>query len=157
MKSTRVAASLIFAVIGGTAVVLMAAGPHPSPAYVEYCAKCHGEDGKGNTPKGKQLMARDFTDAEWQSAKSDAELIKIVTKGGEDMPAFGKKFSKEQIQNLVRDDVRGFGRAGKRESGAERPKGARRPRYSAVDEIGSRREAESFTSSRPAPSALLFP
>ncbi len=133
MRSTRVAASLVFAVVGGTAVFLMAAGPHPSPTFVEYCAKCHGEDGKGNTPKGKQLMARDFTDAEWQSARNDAELIKIVTKGGEDMPAFGKKFSKEQIESLVKDDVRGFGRAGNRESGAERPKGARRPRYSAVN------------------------
>ncbi len=125
MRRTRLAAGLVFAAVSGSALVLLAAGPHPSTTFVEYCAKCHGEDGKGNTPKGKKLMARDFTDSEWQSAKSDAELIKTVTKGGEDMPAFGKKFSKEQIGSLVRDDVRGFG--------AERPKGARRPRYSAVN------------------------
>ena len=31
-------------------------------------------------------------------------------KGGEDMPAFGKKLTKEQIESLVKDDVRGFGR-----------------------------------------------
>jgi mono/diheme cytochrome c family protein len=81
---------------------------HPSGLFREYCAKCHGEDGKANTPKGKQLMARDFTDAEWQSAESDRDLIKVVTKGGEDMPAFGKKLSKEQIEKLVKEDVRGF-------------------------------------------------
>jgi len=81
---------------------------HPSALFLEYCAKCHGQDGTANTPKGKQLMARDFTDAEWQSSKNDAQLIKTVTEGGEDMPAFGKKLTKEQIESLVKDDVRGF-------------------------------------------------
>ncbi len=56
------------------------------------------------------MNARDFTDAQFQSDKSDADLIRIVTKGGEDMPAFGKKLTKEQIESLVRDDVRGFRR-----------------------------------------------
>lgn len=115
MKSrtiSRIAVALMFAFtgIGGTALLFARAGTHPSSTFVEYCAKCHGEDGKGQTPKGKQLMARDFTDAEWQSAKSDADLVKTVTKGGEDMPAFGKKLSKEQIDALVKDDVRGFGK-----------------------------------------------
>ena len=53
-------------------------------------------------------MARDFTDAEFQAAKTDAQLIKTVTEGGEDMPPFGKKLSKEQIESLVKSDVRGF-------------------------------------------------
>ena len=114
MRSTRfsrLGAAVVFVAIGGTGAVLFArANQHPSATFVEYCAKCHGEDGKGQTPKGKQLMARDFTDAEWQSAKSDADLLKTVIKGGEDMPAFGKKLSKEQIDSLVKDDVRGFGK-----------------------------------------------
>ena len=71
-------------------------------------------------------MARDFTDAEWQSAKSDAELVKTVTKGGEDMPAFGKKLSKEQIEALVKDDVRGSRRRRLSQGRAEKP--ARGPR-----------------------------
>lgn len=112
MKRTRILTSLLFALMGGLGVVLYAGdkGPHPSALFREYCAKCHGEDGTGNTPKGKQLMARDFTDAEWQSAKTDEELIKTVTKGGEDMPPFGKKLTKEQIEGLVKNDVRGFGK-----------------------------------------------
>ena len=72
--------------------------------------KCHGEDGKAQTPKGKQLKAQNFTDEEWQQQKSDKELIKIVTEGGMDMPAFGKKLTQEQIESLVKNDVRGFGR-----------------------------------------------
>lgn len=111
MNRTRLAAGLVFAAVAGTGMALFAKdATHPSPTFVEYCAKCHGEDGKATTPKGKQLMARDFTDAEWQSSKSDAELIKTVTKGGEDMPAFGKKLSNDQIEALVKEDVRGFGK-----------------------------------------------
>jgi mono/diheme cytochrome c family protein len=53
-------------------------------------------------------MAQDFTDPEWQAEKSDADLIKQVTNGGEDMPPFGKKLTKEQIESLVKKDVRGF-------------------------------------------------
>jgi mono/diheme cytochrome c family protein len=58
--------------------------------------------------KGRHLKARNFTDAEWQAGESDAELIKSVTEGKEDMPPFGKKLTKEQIESLVKDDVRGF-------------------------------------------------
>jgi len=105
---TRVAAGLCFGLIAGGGVVLFGKDAHPSALFIEYCAKCHGEDGNAKTPKGKQLMAREFTDAEWQSSKSDADLIKTVTKGGEGMPAFGKKLTKEQIESLVKDDVRGF-------------------------------------------------
>ena len=110
MKRTRILAGLVFGAIAGAGVVVWAADPHPSPLFLEYCAKCHGEDGKASTPKGKKLMARDFTDVEWQSSKSDDKLIKTVTKGGEDMPAFGKKLTAEQIENLVKFDVRGFGK-----------------------------------------------
>jgi mono/diheme cytochrome c family protein len=125
MKKTRILGGLVSGVIAGAAVVLLGAsggssgssGPqaaandqHPSALFIEYCAKCHGQDGTGNTPKGKQLMARDFTDAEWQSSKRDDQLIKQVTEGGEDMPPFGKKLTKDQIESLVKNDVRGFGK-----------------------------------------------
>ncbi len=106
----RVLAGVAFGVIASVGVALFAADKQegPSDLFKQYCAKCHGEDGTGNTPKGKQLKARDFTDSEFQSAKSDEDLIKTVTRGGEDMPAFGKKLSKEEIEGLVRNDVRGF-------------------------------------------------
>ena len=112
MKPTRILAVITFGLIVTMAVVVLAGEKQegPSALFKEYCAKCHGEDGTGNTPKGKQLKARDFSDSEWQSAKSDEDLIKTVTRGGEDMPAFGKKLTKEQIESLVKDDVRGFGK-----------------------------------------------
>lgn len=108
MRSTRFLGAAVFALVALYGVALYAGSEHPSALFKQYCAKCHGEDGKGNTPKGKQLMARDFTDAEFQAAKTAAQLIKTVTEGGEDMPPFGKTLSKEQIESLVKSDVRGF-------------------------------------------------
>ncbi len=108
MRKTRILGGLVFAAIAGLGIGLFAAEPHPSELFLQYCAKCHGEDGKAQTPKGKQLKAQNFTDVEFQQHESDKELIKIVTKGGMDMPAFGKKLTPEQIESLVKNDVRGF-------------------------------------------------
>jgi len=110
MKKSRMLGGLVFGAIAGLGIGLYAAEPHPSETFRQYCIKCHGEDGKAQTPKGKQLKAQNFTDEEWQQHKSDEELIKIVTEGGMDMPAFGKKLSRDQIESLVKNDVRGFGK-----------------------------------------------
>ena len=108
MKTTRLLGGLVFGAIGGLGLTVYATEPHPSELYTQYCAKCHGEDGKGQTPQGKKLSARDFTDAEWQADETDEEFIEAVTKGKDDMPPFGKKLTAEQIESLVRHDVRGF-------------------------------------------------
>lgn len=108
MRKDRVLAAIVFGGLAGFGVALFAAETRRSATYVEYCARCHGEDGKAQTPKGKQLKAQDFTDGEWQEEESDEDLVKIVTEGGEDMPAFGKKLTKEQIETVVKNDVRGF-------------------------------------------------
>jgi mono/diheme cytochrome c family protein len=108
---TRVLASLVFGAILGLGVALFGdetPPTHPSALFKEYCAKCHGDDGKGNTQRGKMLKAQDFTDAEWQADQNDADLIKAVTEGDDDMPAFGKKLTPEEIESLVKVDVRGF-------------------------------------------------
>ncbi|HEY7575377.1 MAG TPA: c-type cytochrome [Thermoanaerobaculia bacterium] len=108
MKRSRILGGLVFGAIAGVGLGLYAAEVHPSDTFKQYCAKCHGEDGKAQTPRGQQLKAQDFTDAEWQKGESDEDLIGIVTEGGMDMPAFGKKLSREQIESLVKNDVRGF-------------------------------------------------
>lgn len=114
MNRTRLWTAVLLASLFGFAGAVSAPAKnkegHPSALFLEYCAKCHGEDGKGQTPKGKQLKARDFTDGEFQSSKSDADLVRQVTRGGEQMPAFGKKLSAEQIEKLIKEDVRGFGK-----------------------------------------------
>ncbi|HSB36315.1 MAG TPA: cytochrome c [Thermoanaerobaculia bacterium] len=109
MRRTRVLGGLVFGSILGVAVAVYAAETKaPSETFEKYCAKCHGLDGRAKTNKGKQLKAQDFTDPEFQAETSDADLIKAVTEGKDDMPPFGKKLTPEEIQSLVKNDVRGF-------------------------------------------------
>ena len=108
MKGSRLYGALVFGLLVGWGVTLYAKEDHPSDTFKQYCAKCHGEDGKAQTARGKQMKARDFTDAEWQADQKDSELIEHVTEGKDDMPPFGKKLSQEQIASLVKNDVRGF-------------------------------------------------
>lgn len=108
MTKTRFLCGLTIGSLLGFAVALYAAEPHPSELFKQYCAKCHGDDGRAQTARGKQLKARNFTDAEWQADEKDEELIKTVTEGKDDMPPWGKKLTKEQIESLVKNDVRGF-------------------------------------------------
>ena len=88
---------------------LAAAAFTPSKLFVQKCAKCHGEDGKAQTPKGLKMKAQDFGDPEFQKERTDAQLIDAVTNGTEkDMPPFGKVLSPAEIEALVKEDVRGF-------------------------------------------------
>src|SRR5216684_5189386 len=66
------------------------------------CARCHGADGRGDTPLGNTYKAPDFTDPEWwqkhSQITSTASLISIVSRGKGGMPAFGKKLSRADIR-----------------------------------------------------------
>jgi mono/diheme cytochrome c family protein len=70
------------------------------------CARCHGADGRGDTPLGHTYKAPDFTDPEWWRKNSDitntGRLTEIVRRGKGGMPAFGKKLNRTEIHSLVR-------------------------------------------------------
>ena len=69
------------------------------------CARCHGADGRGDTPLGNTYKAPDFSDPEWWQKHSNittsASLVLIVSQGKGGMPAFGKKLSRTEIRQLV--------------------------------------------------------
>jgi len=69
------------------------------------CARCHGADGRGDTPLGHTYNAPEFTDAEWWRKHSDitstGQLVSIVNHGKGGMPAFGKKHKPSEIKLLV--------------------------------------------------------
>jgi mono/diheme cytochrome c family protein len=79
-----------------------AKGKESKRLFKQNCAKCHGPNGKGQTAAGKLAGAPDFTDPEWQEAFDDSQLENSITHGDGQMPAFGKKLSKAQIDSLVR-------------------------------------------------------
>jgi cytochrome c6 len=70
--------------------------------FATKCASCHGKDGSGNTPMGKNLQLRDLGSADVQKM-SDKDLKNIIEKGkAPKMPAYGGKLSDTQIDDLVK-------------------------------------------------------
>jgi mono/diheme cytochrome c family protein len=49
--------------------------------YADSCAKCHGDDGKGQTKMGQKLGARDYSDAKVQDSVSDDQAFKSIKEG----------------------------------------------------------------------------
>ena len=76
--------------------------------FGDRCARCHGPDGRGETIIGDMLDVPDFTDSKWwKDHGHDKDLIKSITNGNGDMPAFAKKLAKPEIA-LLADYIRGF-------------------------------------------------
>ena len=53
--------------------------------YKTKCAACHGPDGSGQTPVGKNLKLADLRSPEVQKM-SDADIMKLLTEGKGKMP-----------------------------------------------------------------------
>ena len=78
--------------------------------YEHYCSFCHGKQGAGDGLNAFNLSAppRNFTDSETVNAKSDEELVEIISTGGEafgftrEMPPFGNTLTRAQMSDLVR-------------------------------------------------------
>ena len=52
--------------------------------WSEHCAKCHGEDGKGQTKMGRKLDIADLSTAEKQAKFTDADALKAMKDGIKD-------------------------------------------------------------------------
>lgn len=71
-----------------------------------HCAKCHGADGAGQSPMGKKLKAKNYTDAKalegFTDAQLEAAIIDGVKKDGKTlMKAFKEDISSEDAKALV--------------------------------------------------------
>jgi mono/diheme cytochrome c family protein len=65
--------------------------------YVENCAECHGDDGKGLLPN-----ARDFGDRDYMRGETPAEFYTVVSEGqGPEMPEFGSVLSSDERWDIV--------------------------------------------------------
>jgi len=86
------------------AVSLLATAPQqkePRQVYLDKCAVCHGEDGKGQTAKGKKLKVKDVSSSEVKKM-TDAQLLEVVLKGkGDDMDGFEKDLGSDMSKKLV--------------------------------------------------------
>ena len=76
-----------------------------APLWRHDCAKCHGDDGRGDTKMGHKLYVSDFTDASLQAKFTDEEAAQAIKFGLKD--AKGKVIMKA-INGLSDDEVKGL-------------------------------------------------
>ncbi len=71
------------------------AKPDGAKVFVQNCAKCHGEDGKGKP----EIGTPNFTDPKVQASITDEQITTTIKKGrkGTAMPAWAGKLSEQQI------------------------------------------------------------
>lgn len=88
------------------------AGGPGETTFKAKCVLCHGEDGTGNTPLGKQLQAANLHSPDVQK-RTNAELHKVVHDGQTNMPAFADQLTDEEITQVIKY-VRTFGKSAKK-------------------------------------------
>jgi mono/diheme cytochrome c family protein len=93
-------ATLSAALLFASAPALQAADVR-SENWQTHCSVCHGDDGRAETEQGKKKKARNLTNAKWQDTIDDARIVKSITKGHDEMPAFGKKLTEPEIKALA--------------------------------------------------------
>lgn len=85
------------------AAVLSANAADGKQVYADNCAKCHGEDGKGQTKMGQKVGCKDYS----VEAIKDDEAFKAVKEGLKDkegktqMKAFGETLSDDDIKASI--------------------------------------------------------
>ena len=72
--------------------------------YDKECKGCHGQKGEGGPVKledGTRLKVPTFREGH-ALRHPDSDYLKQITKGGDGMPAFEKKLTPEQMNDLIR-------------------------------------------------------
>lgn len=72
---------IILATVLGMAAAITARADDAKDNWSNMCAKCHGDDGKGQTKMGQRLGCRDYTDAKVQASIKDDDAFKSIKEG----------------------------------------------------------------------------
>ena len=109
MNSIRLMTSIVAASIFlGTSALAAEPDKKTERTWKAKCAGCHGQGGKGDTDKGKEMKVGDMTTAAYQ-AKSNDEFKKAILDGvhtekngvKQDMNGFKAELTPEQVDALV--------------------------------------------------------
>jgi cytochrome c553 len=93
--------TLLAALMAGSMISVF--GADAAGNWSEHCAKCHGDDGKGNTKMGKKLSIADLTDAKTQASFTDEQAMKAIKEGVKDKDG---KQSMKPIEGLTDADIK---------------------------------------------------
>ena len=77
--------------------------PGTRKLYLDKCAECHGDAGKGDGSQARMYrpLPTNFTDAVHMNNVTDGELFYKISEGHRPMPAFKKRLREEQRWQLV--------------------------------------------------------
>ena len=106
---------LVFLLAGLFATISNMAWAQANPGEAIFkakCVLCHGADGTGDTPLGKQLQAANLRSKDVQK-KSNAELHKVIHDGQANMPPFADQLSDQEIDQVIKY-VRSLAKNGKK-------------------------------------------
>ena len=94
---------LVLATMFGFAVVFNAPAADAKTNWDTLCAKCHGEDGKGQTKMGQKLGIKDYTDPKVQEALKDDAAFKAIKEG---LKADDGKTLMKPAEGMSDDDIK---------------------------------------------------
>lgn len=108
----RITKTILSAMLVAAALLAIAPASHADDAksnYATFCAKCHGENGKGDGSGAATLATkpRDFTDCARMAKESDTTLFNVIKNGGkangysDEMQAWNNAFEDSEIKDLV--------------------------------------------------------
>lgn len=92
---------LALATVGGALAALVAADAGAN--WAEHCAKCHGENGKGETKMGRKLGISDLSDAVVQAKFTDEQALKAMKEGVKDKDG---KVTMKPVENLTEPELK---------------------------------------------------
>ncbi|HYW74174.1 MAG TPA: cytochrome c [Pyrinomonadaceae bacterium] len=117
-QSLLIAATLLLAMTAACKPNQTTANNHSSPAaqttpdqfaavrgvYEKDCKNCHGQTGEGGPVKlddGTKLKVPSLREGR-AVRHEDSEYLNQITKGGDGMPAFDKKLTPDQMNDLIK-------------------------------------------------------
>ena len=103
-KSEVPKAWLVILVFAAGASLIAQGSDKPSSGntiFKDKCVLCHGVDGSGKTPLGKQLQAANLRSKVVQKL-SDEKLRQIIHDGQANMPAFADQLSTAEINYVIK-------------------------------------------------------
>jgi cytochrome c553 len=78
-------------------------GADPASNWKQTCAKCHGQDGAGDTKMGHKLGIINLTDAKAQAKFTDEDAFNAMKSGRKDASG---KITMKAIEGLSDDDMK---------------------------------------------------
>jgi cytochrome c6 len=86
--------------LAASATFASAADKAGADVYKASCSMCHGDAGDANTPAGKMFKAASFNSPD-AIKKSDADLLTIIKKGKDKMPAWSGVLTDAQMKDVI--------------------------------------------------------